>query len=50
MLGTENADPWELIKLPDFISNMPMLYSFRTFPLPWPIVECLEETTARLPK
>ena len=35
------------VKLPDFISNMPMLYSFCTFP---PIVECHEETTARLPK
>ena len=38
------------VKLPDFISNMPMLYSFCTFPLSQPIVECHEETTPRLLK
>ena len=38
------------VKVPDFISGMLILYSFRTYSLPGPIVECHEETTARLPK
>ena len=38
------------VKVPDFISGMLILYNFRTYSLPGPIVECHEETTARLPK
>ena len=38
------------VKVPDFISGMLILYSFRTYSLPGPTVECHEETTARLPK
>ena len=38
------------VKVPDFMSHMPMLYSSRTFSLAQPIVERNEETSARLPK
>ena len=38
------------VKVPDFISGMLILYSFRTYSLAGPIVECHEETTAHLPK
>ena len=29
------------VKLPDFVADMLMLYSFRTYLLSWPIVEVL---------
>ena len=38
------------VKVSDFTSHMPMLHSSRKFSLPRPIVECHEETSARLPK
>ena len=38
------------VKVQDFISGMLILYSFRTYSLPSPTVECHEEMTARLPK
>ena len=38
------------VKVPDFMSHIPMLHSSRTFSLPRLIVEHHEETSARLPK
>ena len=37
------------VKLPDFSSGMLILYSFRTYSLPGPIVECHEDTAVQLP-
>ena len=38
------------VKVPDFMSHMPMLHSSFTFSLARPIVERHEETSACLPK